>query len=359
PLDDDDVERALLDAYRDGSWGRYDGPNSRRLLGLLADLVEVEHVHLCSSGTIAVELALRGVGVGPGDEVVLAGYDFPGNFRAIEAVGARPVLVDIDAATWCLDVEQFSAAVGPQTKAVIASHLHGGLVAMRRLRSLADQAGVTVVEDACQCPGASVGGRPAGAWGDVGVFSFGGSKLLTSGRGGALFTRRADVAQRIKVAVDRGNDAYPLSELQAAVLAPQVIKLGERNRLRRRRVNELVGLAREWTCLRPLTPQSELGEPAYYKLAWLYDPAAANGRSREELIRRLQADSLPLDAGFRGFVGRSSNRCRKVGDLTNSRRAAIDTIVLHHPLLLADSQTYRECVERLVRVMSEWHDSRR
>src|SRR5690606_8468971 len=138
-------------------------------------------------------LALRGLKIGPGDEVLLAGYDFAGNFRAIEAVGARPALIDINPATWCLDVDLLESAIGPETRAVIASHLHGGLVPMRRLMQLASARGIAVVEDACQAPGAIIDGRRAGTWGDAGVLSFGGSKLLTAGRGGAVLTQSAEV----------------------------------------------------------------------------------------------------------------------------------------------------------------------
>ena len=125
----------------------------------------------------------------PGDEVILAAYDYPGNFLSVHAVGARPVLVDVAPGDWNLCPEKVAEAVRPQTRAVIASHLHGGLVPMARLMELAAGHGLAVIEDAAQCPGALVQGRKAGTWGDVGVLSFGGSKLLSAGRGGA---RRQD-----------------------------------------------------------------------------------------------------------------------------------------------------------------------
>src|SRR5262245_28671052 len=130
PLDES-VRAALEAAYADGSWGRYHGPHCERLRELLAALCGIRHAWLCSSGTIGIELALRGLKVGLGDEVILAGYDFPGNFRAIEAVGARPVLVDLVSGGWTIDAEQVASAVSPQTKALIVSHLHGSLADMR------------------------------------------------------------------------------------------------------------------------------------------------------------------------------------------------------------------------------------
>src|SRR5262249_55040345 len=144
----------------------------------------------CASGTLAVELALRALRVGPGDEVVLAGYDYGGNFLSVHAVGAVPVLADVEPGGARLDARRGGEALGPATRAVIASQLHGGLADMAALAEACAARGVAVVEDAAQGPGATVQGRPAGAWGDLGVFSFGGSKLLAAGRGGALVTRR-------------------------------------------------------------------------------------------------------------------------------------------------------------------------
>ncbi|HEX4149179.1 MAG TPA: DegT/DnrJ/EryC1/StrS aminotransferase family protein, partial [Pirellulales bacterium] len=216
PPADEAVAEALRAAAADGSWGRYHGPHGPRLAAALAEMFAVDHALVCCSGTFAVQLALRALGVGAGDEVILAGYDFPGNFRAIEAVGATPALVDVAPDSWNLDLEKLKNVAGGNIRAVIASHLHGGLVNMPALMTLAGERGWLVVEDACQVPGAVVCGRPAGSWGDVAALSFGGSKLLSAGRGGALLTQRADAAQRAKIFCEQGNHAFPLSELQAA-----------------------------------------------------------------------------------------------------------------------------------------------
>jgi dTDP-4-amino-4,6-dideoxygalactose transaminase len=320
----------------------------------LARLCEVDQVWLCSSGTIAVELALRGLKVGPGDEVILAAYDFPGNFRAIETIGARPVLVDLMPRAWHLDVDQLAAAVSPQTKAIIASHLHGSLAPMRPLRELAERHGIAIVEDACQVPGAVVAGRPAGSWGDCGVFSFGGSKLLTAGRGGAIVTRRADVLQRIKVFSQRGNEAFPLSELQAAVLVPQIPKLAAANQRRLASVHTLLQLCGDIPGLAPLAlPANADDAPTFYKLPWLVtgnsdacdSPQFEHWRSpplesqRGRFIAAIQAEGVAMDEGFRGFARRTGNRCRVVGDLPNARLAAAGTLLLHHPVLLEPAET--------------------
>ena len=334
PPDDPEIADALQRAYRDGSWGSYHGPNGEAIIARLREMIGVEHAMLCSSGTIAVEIALRGVGVEPDDEVILAGYDFPGNFRAIEAIGALPVLVDLDPASRCLDVAQVAAACGPRTKAVVATHLHGGLVDMPRLAEIAKAHGIAVVEDVCQAPGAIVAGRPAGAWGDVAVFSFGGSKLLTAGRGGAIVTPRADIMQRMKIYCDRGNQAFPLSELQAAVLLPQLEKLPARHAQRLRAARRLSDRLSTVPGLSPAACSLPDSEPAYYKLGILYEAESVGGCTREQFAAAARAEGIALDTGFRGFTRRGGRRCRRVGELPVATSAGEQTLVLHHPVLL-------------------------
>jgi dTDP-4-amino-4,6-dideoxygalactose transaminase len=294
-----------------------------------------------------VELALRALRIEAGAEVALAGYDFSGNFRAVEAVGARPVLVDIEPHTWCLDMESLAAAVGPETKAVIVSHLHGGLADMRAITTFSRKRGIAVVEDACQTPGGHVQGRMAGAWGDVGVLSFGGSKLLTAGRGGAIVTNDPHVAQRAKIYCERGNQTFPLSELQAAVLLPQLAKLAGQNSVRQARANELRAATRHLGWLAPVAAPDERGAASYYKFAWLLSDSSK--LSREQLIQAIQAEGIALDAGFRGFTGRTSARCRKASELPHARHAASHTVLLHHPVLLEGAEAIARIAKALER----------
>jgi dTDP-4-amino-4,6-dideoxygalactose transaminase len=357
PRPDNAVRTALEAAYADGSWGRYHGPHCEQLREQLAELCGTKYTWLCSSGTIAVELALRGLKVGPGDEVILAAYDFPGNFRAVEAVGAKPVLIDLAAGAWTLDVDQVATAISPETKAIIVSHLHGSLADMPRLRELADERGLAVVEDACQVPGAMVAGKAAGSWGDCGVFSFGGSKLLTAGRGGAVVTGRDDVLQRIKIHCERGNDAFPLSELQAAVLVPQIPQLSAANEQRRRAVESLLAAGSDVPGLVALRlPVGSLGQPAFYKLPWLLtgNSDACDSPDFEQLRRRfiaaVQAEGVAIDEGFRGFMRRIGQRCRVAGDLKHARLAAAGTVILHHPVLLESEETLSRVAEAIRKV---------
>lgn len=367
PQDDGAVREALLATVADGSWGRYRGPHVERLAAALGEFHQSEFVLPCCSGTFAVELALRCLGIGAGDEVLLAGYDYPGNFRAIEAVGARPVLADVSSENWNLDVNGVRRALSegnvlPATRAgatvapiraIIVSHLHGGLVPMREVMQLADEYKLLVVEDICQCPGAMVDGRPAGTWGDCAVLSFGGSKLLTAGRGGAVLTRHVDAYQRGKIFCEHGNHAFPLSELQAAVLLPQLARLAERNAARLAAVERLSRRLSGVPGLVPLVNRAG-GSPVYYKVGLKYDAVAMNGRRRAEFIAAAQAEGVAIDAGFRGFALRGPRRCRISGDLAESRRASEACLVLHHPVLLEPPETIDRVSDALAKVVEAW-----
>lgn len=354
----------------DGSWGRYHGPHCDALRERLAELHSVpsenagsesraaDHpeIQLCCSGTAAVELALRAARVGPGDEVILAAYDFRANIQNVLTLGATPVLVDLDPATWQLDVSQVDAAVSEKTRAVIASHLHGATVEMARLMPVAELHGLTVIEDACQATGAIVDGRRAGTHGHVGVLSFGGSKLLTAGRGGAIIASTPEIAQRIRLYAERGNSAYPLSELQAALLLPQVELLDARNRQRLDNVRTLLELLSEIRGLTPIFGVPDAGGtdvPAFYKAGFQYDATEFNGLSRDGFAAAVRAEGVALDPGFRSFPQtHSRRRYRSVSDLSAAGQADAGILVLHHPVLLGSESDIRTLAQAIRRVES-------
>ena len=356
PGPDEAVLQALQTAYRDGSWGKYHGGHVERLEKRLAHSHDVPFAVTCASGTFAVELALRALQVGPGDEVILAAYDYPGNFLSVHAVGATPVLVDVDPGNWNLAPECLEAAAGPNTRAVIVSHLHGGVVPMPQVLALAESRGLRVIEDAAQCPGALIHGRRAGTWGDAGVLSFGGSKLLSAGRGGALLTRHADVHQRARLFLSRGNISCPLSELQAAVLLPQLDKLDARNARRAAAVRLLTERLADLPGLRSFVNRTAAGgaetQPGYYKVG-LQLESDPFGLDRDRFVAAVRAEGVAVNEGFRALhVGRSPRRFRQAGRLDEAERAHSAAVVLHHPVLLGGAEDVEEVVTAIRKVQA-------
>ena len=348
PTNDPRVGEALSRAFADGTWGAYHGPNVPRLETALRDYHGIEHVMLCGSGSFAIETALRSISLRPGDEVILADFDFPGNFLSIHAAGGMPVLADVDPIDWNLSLASLDEAVGQRPpRALIVSHLHGGVVPMSEVMAWAIARDIVVIEDACQCPGAVIDGKKAGTWGDIGVLSFGGSKLLTAGRGGALMTRRDDLHQRARSHQLRGNLLSPLSELQAAVLLPQLEQLDERNRHRARNAKRLREKLAGLPGVTPFGERSLGSEPGFYKVGFQFD-AEAFGVSRPILVAAARAEGIALDESFAAaHAVRSPKRYRRASELTESKKAHAGCVVLHHPVLLEDESAIDEVAAAL------------
>jgi dTDP-4-amino-4,6-dideoxygalactose transaminase len=342
---------ALEESFRSGSWGDYEGEPLERLKGLLSERLGMAQVHLCASGTVAMELALRAIPVGAGDEVLLSGYDYPGNFRAIERVGARPVLADLEEEGWRIAPDSLAASHPPSVKAVILSHLHGTTAGMKLRTDLAKQRGLWVIEDACQAQGAVDGGRSAGSYGDLVTWSFGGSKLVTSGRGGAVATNEARIAQRMKSVVGQGSDAYPMSNLQAAVLSPQLEALDRLHAQRQETVERLESRLRQSRRLK-LARRSSDDSPAFYH--WgarlMAEDKQQLADDRHSLGVFLANSGISLGDGFAGFGRRSNSRCRRWQPLVHASRAAAETILIHHSIL----RHYQSDIESIAESILEW-----
>lgn len=348
PPDWPEVREAVDATLADGSWGRYHGPHCQRLEEALAEFHSVDEVLLCCSGTAAVELALRAARVGAGDEVILAAYDFKANFQNVLALGATPVLIDIDPETWQLDPAGLDTAVSDRTRAIIVSHLHGASVPMEPVMDFADQHNLTVIEDACQVTGAVFNNQRSGTVGHVGVLSFGGSKLLTAGRGGAVLTNDATLSQRIRLHTQRGNHAYPLSELQAAVLLPQLERLDDRNCARLASVQQLLSklaMAGLDNSLRALN-RSPSAADAFYKVGFQFCADDFGDISRDDFACAMRAEGIALDPGFRSLhMIHSRRRFRAVGNLSVATAADTGILVLHHPVLLGTEADIDQIVE--------------
>ena len=215
-------------------WARYCG--ARYAVGL-------------SDGTAALEIALRGLGVGPGDEVIVPANTFVATWEAVVAVGARPTPVDVDADTLLMTAQAIEAACSPQTAAVVVVHLFGQTADMDAIAAVARRRGIFVVEDAAQAHGATWRGRRAGSMGDVGCFSFyPGKNLGAFGDAGGLVTNHSDVADYARTFSNHGRDPDAadrhlvvgdnrrLDGLQAAILSAKLPHLDRWNAARRRAV---------------------------------------------------------------------------------------------------------------------------
>lgn len=222
------------------------GPEVRTFEAAFAEYSDAEHCVGVANGTDALELILAGLGVGPGDEVIVPTNTFVATAEAVVTVGATPRFVDVLPDTLLIDPAAVEAAVGPRTAAVMAVHLYGQMADMPALAAVTSQHGLALVEDAAQAHGARFGGHRAGSLGTAAGFSFyPGKNLGAIGDGGAVVSNDAELVARIRQLADHGRsqvDRYAhavsgrnsrLDTLQAAVLNVKLAGLDAANRARR------------------------------------------------------------------------------------------------------------------------------
>ncbi|MDJ1170453.1 DegT/DnrJ/EryC1/StrS family aminotransferase [Roseofilum sp. BLCC_M154] len=237
-----EVEAAVLELLASGRY--IGGPVVESFEEQFAEAVGVHHCVACNSGTDALYLALRAVGVGPGDEVITTPFTFIATAETIAMAGATPVFVDVEEESFNLDLSQVEAAITEKTKAIIPVHLFGRPVDMTRLMAIAQSHNLKVIEDCAQAAGAAWAGSPVGSWGDVGCFSFYPTKNLAAcGDGGALTTGDGEIGDRVRLLRDHGRRRGYLYEatgvnsrldaLQAAILSIKLKYLAQWNQQRR------------------------------------------------------------------------------------------------------------------------------
>jgi dTDP-4-amino-4,6-dideoxygalactose transaminase len=233
----------------------------------------VEHGVGMASGTEALQLAIQAAGAQPGDEVITVANTAVPTVAAIRAAGCRPVLVDIDAASYTMDPQRIEAAITPRSRVVLPVHLYGQCADMEPILQLAGARGLIVIEDACQAHGALYRGRRAGSLGDYGCFSYYPTKNLGAyGDAGMVVTRDAGAAERLRLLRNYGQaQRYThlleginsrLDEIQAAVLSVKLRHLDRWN-ARRRQLAALYGEALADTPLR-LPAEAAWGEHVYH-----------------------------------------------------------------------------------------------
>jgi perosamine synthetase len=229
----------VADAARN-AWYSGAGSYNTRFEAAFAEYLGRRHAISLPSCTSGLHLALVAAGVGPGDEVVVPDATWIASVAPVSYVGAEPVFADIDPDSWCLDAAALEAALTPRTKAVVVVDLYGGLPDMAALLSVAERQGIAVIEDAAEAIGSEYRGARAGSFGLASVFSFHGSKTLTTGEGGMLVTDSPEVDARCRSLSNHGRSPgdrlfessevgfkYKMSAFQAALGLAQLERIDE------------------------------------------------------------------------------------------------------------------------------------
>lgn len=300
--------RYATDAAANG-WGDrcYDYIN--RFEAAFREHLGVKYAIATSSCTGALHMGMAALGIGPGDEVILADTNWIATASPIVNLGAKPIFVDILEDSWCIDPEKAEAAITARTKAIVAVHLYGNLCNMDRLRAIGEKRGIPIIEDAAEAIGSIYHGKRAGSMGKFGAFSFHGTKTMTTGEGGMFVTNDADLYERVLTLSNHGRARgqtkqfwpdmvgfkYKMSNIQAAIGCAQMERIEELTCRKR----EILAVYRE--SLEKLPGVSMNPEPeGTVNGAWMptvvFDPAT--GIMREQLQAAFAAENIDARVFF-------------------------------------------------------------
>jgi perosamine synthetase len=289
---DGNEKKYVLDCL-DTGWisgsGRYVDDFEREF----ATFCGVEHAVSVANGTAGLHVALLALGVGPGDEVIVPDLTYVASANAVTYCGAKPVLADVDPVTWTLDPQDVARKISPATRAIMPVHLYGHPADIDPILELASVHHLSVVEDAAEAHGAEYKGRRVGGLGDVGVFSFFGNKIITTGEGGMITTDDKKLADKIRLLKGQGMDParrywfpivgynYRMTNIQAAIGLAQL----ERIHWFIERKREIAALYDEAMRALPVsTPHEAVWAKSVY---WLYSVCLPEEFNRDRIMTRL------------------------------------------------------------------------
>src|SRR2546427_11023068 len=242
PLSGPDItaveRRAVLDVLESSNLSL--GPKLAECEHAMARYVVVRHGVAVNSGTSGLQLIVRALGIGPGDEVITTPFSFIASANCIVMEGARPVFVDIDPETYNIDVTKIEHAITPRTKAILGVDVFGRCAEWERIRAIAQRHRLAVIEDSCEALGAVSRRRKAGSFGDAGCFGFYPNKQMTTGEGGMVLTNRDDLAAACRSMRNQGREEgegwlqhtrlgfnYRISDINCALGLAQLSRLEE------------------------------------------------------------------------------------------------------------------------------------
>jgi dTDP-4-amino-4,6-dideoxygalactose transaminase len=299
------AERELvLEVLESGNWS-YDGPMETEFTRRFARLCGAAYGSCLPNGTLSLEIALRALGVGPGDEVVLAALSFTSPAWAVVQTGAVPVFADIREADWCLDPGSVRELVTPATRALLVVHPFCQLADLDQLLDIARTNSLRVLEDCAHVHGSHWRGRPVGGLGDIGSFSFQQSKVMTAGEGGILVTSDEALAHRIYGLRNLGRQwrpdspvgfggNYRITEFQAAVLLAQLDRLDAQLDRRFANVELFRERVRAVPGVHPVAAQPQVTRQNVFGLPVRLEPGEFQHVPAARLVAALAAEGIPV-----------------------------------------------------------------
>lgn len=314
-------EAALLDVLHSTKWGGqpFPGKHAQAFAAKFAEYHTAKYGQCVNTGTVAIQAALKAIGVEPGDEVIVPAYTWEGTVGPVLLINAIPVFVDVHPDTYCLDARLIEKAITPKTKAILPVHLGMRFADMDEILRIAAKHNLKVVEDCAHAHGGMWRGKGAGSMGDLGAFSFQSSKLITSGEGGAVITNNLEYMELVQSYINAGRASltdqyhhriigfnYRLGEFQAAVLGAQLERMPEQGATREKNMKHLESRLQNTPAIGLLKPDPRITRLAPYGYVIKYFADKAKDIPRASFVAALQLEGVPCDGLFYEPVYKSS-----------------------------------------------------
>ena len=312
---------ALQDVLTSSKWGGqpFPGKYAAAFAKRFAEFHTAKYGQCVNTGTVAIQAALKAIGIRPGDEVLAPAYTWEGTVGPVLLLNAVPVFVDIDPNTYCMDWRQIEKAITPKTKAILPVHLGMRFADMDEILRIAAKHKLKVIEDCAHAHGGMWRDKGAGSMGDLGAFSFQSSKLITSGEGGAVISNNLEYMELVQSYINAGRASvtdkfhrriigfnYRMGEFQAAVLCPQLERLPEQAKIRERNMKQFESKLKSTPAIGLLPPEPRITRLAPYGYVLKYFSSKAKDIPRAAFVAALQLEGIPCDGLFYEPVYRSS-----------------------------------------------------
>lgn len=310
PQWDERERQRVLEVLESGEWGGFNKV-VKEFEQAFGKRHQAKHCFTVVNGTASLEAALRVLGVGYGDEVIVPPYTFIATANAVRLVGATPVFVDVEPDTYNIDVTKIEAALTPKTKAVIPVHFAGLAADMDALLALARKHNLFIVEDAAHAHGSTWRGQPLGTLGHIGSFSLQQSKNLTAGEGGIVLTNDDDLALKLWSYINQGRSPdgawyehmmlgtnLRMTGWQAAVLMAQMERFEEQLATRQQNARQLNAILEEIDGLQPMRWDPRADNHAFHLYMFRYDAQGFNELARNRFVEALRAEGVPCSTGY-------------------------------------------------------------
>jgi len=301
-------EKKYVDECMDTTWISSGGKFIELFEKSFAEFCNIKHAISCSNGTAALHLALAALGIGKGDEVIVPNFTMAASVNAVIYTGAKPVFVDADKETWCIDTVKIKEKITGNTKAIMAVHIYGHACDMDEINKIAKENKLFVIEDAAEAHGGEYKTKRCGSLGDVAAFSFYGNKIITTGEGGMVTTNDLKIAEKVKElknhcfgkGIDRFSHKcigfnYRMTNIQAAIGLAQMEKADELVASRIRNAKLYNSLLKDEGLILP--PEKEWAKNVY----WMYGIVLGDSikLSREDFMAKLRKKGVDTRSFFK------------------------------------------------------------